>query len=30
MTQDIPGAKKLIGFKKGLDIHKDAFVSMSA
>lgn len=30
MTQDIPGAKKLIGFKKGLDIRKAAFVSMPA
>lgn len=26
---DIPGAKELLGFKKGLDIHKDAKVSMS-
>lgn len=26
---DIPGAKEILGFKKGLDIHKDANVSMS-
>lgn len=27
--QDIPGAKEILGFKKVLDIHKDANVSMS-
>ena len=30
MTQDIPGSKKLTGFKKGLDIYEDAYVPMSA